>query len=99
MGNRYPEPPPWQASAPPQRKRRRVFPWVFLAVQVLFLIWIISGGVSASGNCDGKTGDVLQACQSGTQLGASLGITLIIFLWMAVDVILTICWLIFRRRG
>jgi hypothetical protein len=27
----------------PPRKRHRVFPWVFLAIQVLFLVWIITG--------------------------------------------------------
>lgn len=50
-------PPPWQpqqaarygqpqhVTAPPPRPRRkrRVFLWVFLAVQALFLIWIIAG--------------------------------------------------------
>ena len=32
-----------QPPAQPPRKRRRVFMWVFLAVQVLFIIWIIAG--------------------------------------------------------
>jgi hypothetical protein len=42
-------PPYQQQYAPPvpaQRKKRRVFLWVFLAVQVLFLIWIIAGVAS-----------------------------------------------------
>ena len=30
----------------PPRKRRRVFMWVFLAIQVLFLIWVITGVAS-----------------------------------------------------
>ena len=39
---------------PPPRKRRRVFVWVFLAVQVLFVIWVIAGAASghtAVANC------------------------------------------------
>jgi hypothetical protein len=29
--------------APPRRRKHRVFLWVFLAIQVLFVIWIIAG--------------------------------------------------------
>ena len=31
----------------PPRKRKRVFVWVFLAIQVIFLGWVIYAGVSA----------------------------------------------------
>jgi fatty acid desaturase len=82
-----------------QKKKRHVFRWVFLAIQALFLIWIIAGASSAGDNCAGKTGDALDACQAGTAVGAGIGITLIIFLWVAVDVILGITYLIFRRRS
>lgn len=29
--------------AAPRRKRGRVFPWIFLALQVIFVIWLIAG--------------------------------------------------------
>jgi hypothetical protein len=32
---------------PPPRKTNRVFLWVFLAIQVIFLGWVIYAGVSA----------------------------------------------------
>ena len=35
---------------PPMRKRNRVFLWVFLAIQVIFLGWVIYAGVSAPQN-------------------------------------------------
>lgn len=38
------------APAQQPRKRRRVFMWVFLAVQVLFVIWLIAGLASAGGS-------------------------------------------------
>jgi hypothetical protein len=44
-----PQPPPrqqWQQPAQQPRKKRRVFLWVFLGIQVLFLIWIIAGVAS-----------------------------------------------------
>lgn len=47
-GQPYPPPPssyPYAQQQPPRRKRR-VFMWVFLAIQVLFIIWIIAGVAS-----------------------------------------------------
>lgn len=44
--NSYPAPPPPAATEQP-RKRRRVFLWVFLAIQVIFLIWVITGFAGA----------------------------------------------------
>ncbi len=80
------------------RKKRRIFPWIFLAIQVLFLVWIISGASSAASNCDGQVGQALESCQAGTAVGAGIGVFLIVFLWVAVDVILGVGYLIFRRR-
>jgi hypothetical protein len=91
-------PPP---SAAP-RKRRHVFRWVFLAIQALFLIWIITGASSGSGtppSCAGMTGQALTTCQDAGHVGTTIGVALIVFLWAAVDVILGVGYLIFRRRG
>jgi len=43
--------PPWPpqaayAAPPKPRKKRRVFMWVFFAIQVIFIIWIIAGAAS-----------------------------------------------------
>lgn len=46
------QPPPGyyqQPPAPPRRKKRRVFLWVFLAIQVIFVIWIIAGAATKTG--------------------------------------------------
>lgn len=82
----------------PAKKKRRVFRWVFLAVQLLFLIWLIAGTSGAADNCAGEAGDALEACQAGTAIGAGIGAFMIIFLWLAVDAILAISYLIFRKR-
>lgn len=38
----------WQPpQVQPPRMRRRVFRWVYLAIQVIFLCWVIYAGVSA----------------------------------------------------
>lgn len=94
-----PAPAPLPAAAEPTpRKRRHIFRWFFLAVQALFLVWIIAGVSNSADNCDGKVGDALDACQAGTAIGAGIGVGLIIGLWVAVDVILGITYLIFRKR-
>lgn len=94
----------WQAAhqpAPP-KKQRHIFRWVFLAIQLLFLIWIIAGISSASGStaksCAGLTGDALNTCTTASHAGTGIGVALIIVLWVIVDIILGISYLIFRKR-
>jgi hypothetical protein len=88
-----------QDTAPTRRKKRHIFRWIFLAIQVLFLVWIIAGAGGAADNCAGETGSALEACEAGTAVGAGIGVLMIVFLWMAVDVILGVGYLIFRKKG
>lgn len=80
--------------APPEqkpRKRRRLFLWFFLAVQVIFLIWIIAGTQSA--HCDAHGSATANgACSAGAAIGAGL----IIALWVAADVILGLIYIVYR---
>lgn len=83
-------------------KRHHVFRWIFLAVQALFVAWIVVGASSAgSGStaCAKLTGEALKTCQDAGTAGTAIGVGLVIFLWAAVDVILGVTYLIFRRRG
>jgi hypothetical protein len=79
------------------KKRKRIFMWFFLAVQALFLIWLITGLV--------KTGNqhaVGSAAVAGKDIGTTIGVGLVIGLWVAVDVILGVSRLIVltaRKRG
>lgn len=91
------QPPP--TPEPPLKHRRRVFPWVFLAVQVFFLVWVIAGGHNAAGtNCNGLSAN---SCDTARQVGTTIGVGLIIAFWAAVDIILGITYLLFRitRKG
>lgn len=76
----------------------RIFTWVILVINILFLVWVIAGGSSTANNCNGLTGQELDVCQAGTAVGASIGIGIIIFLWALVDVILGVLWLVTRPR-
>lgn len=77
----------------------RVFTWIILAVNVIFLVWIITGiagrpGATAA-TCDSLD---IRTCQAASDAGTGIGVLLIVFLWVAADVILGILWLITRRK-
>lgn len=99
-------PPQWNTpTAPPTpsqpRKSRRIFLWVFLALQVLFIVWIITGSAGSSGTpADCGTLDS-KTCNDAEQVGTAIGVGIIIALWAATDIILGICYAVYRlaRKG
>jgi hypothetical protein len=66
----YLPPPPPQASPRrgqayrPPRRKKRVFLWVFLAIQVIFVIWLIAGIATKPGG-QSVAQQVAQACGHG----------------------------------
>lgn len=86
---------PYQAPPPP-KPRVRVFTWFILVVNVLFLIWFIVAMRSVnSSTCDDLNST---DCEGMKDLGGGIGGFLIIFIWLAVDVVLGIIWIVTRRR-
>lgn len=84
-----------------KRKRNyHVGMWLFLAVQALFLVWVISGIASAGNTGDCGTLD-RQTCQDAANTGTAIGVGIVIAFWAFVDVILGMIWLIvhFARKG
>lgn len=79
-----------------KRRPRRVFLWIFLAVQLLFLIWVIMGASSGAGTPEDCGNLSLQDCNDAESVGTAIGVGLIIALWAAADVILGITYLIYR---
>jgi hypothetical protein len=73
--------------------------WVILAVNALFVVWIVSGlATTAESTCGGLTGVELADCQGAEGWGKGIAIALIIMLWALVDVILGVLFLVTRRR-
>jgi len=77
------------------KKRKRIGMWIFLAVQALFLVWIIVG-VSTSGTPSDCQGLDAQTCKDASSVGTAIGVGLIIGLWAVVDFIMGITLLIIR---
>jgi hypothetical protein len=54
--------------------------WVILAINVLFLVWLVSALGSGS-TCEGMSGDQLSACQAGEGIGKGIVFFVILLLW------------------
>lgn len=81
------------------KPKRRYFMWFFLAVQVIFVIWVIAGVNSGSApvHCDGLA---YRDCREASNAGTAIGVGIVIFLWATADLILGAIWAItkFARR-
>jgi hypothetical protein len=93
------------------RKRRRVFLWVFLAIQALFIIWLITG---TAGTGSGIHADVTAQCLQqakgmgmtqaqciswlggASKAGVAVGGALIVVLWMVTDFFVGLTYGIYR---
>lgn len=82
----YPPPNPGLA---PARKRHHIFRWFFLIVQVIFLIWIIAGAHSATSNVHCQYLNH-HDCQQAADVGTSIGVAVIVFLWIGIDLVLLV---------
>jgi len=79
----------------PLQKKRRIFLWFFLAVQALFLFWVIGGVASGSDPTDcGSLSD--EACNAASDIGTGIGVFIIVVIWMIVDFLLAVGYGIYR---
>ena len=75
------------------KKQRNVFRWVFLAVQILFVVWLIAGIAGSAHsvhNCQATQYLSAAGCRNATEAGAGVGVAIVIVLWLVVDGILAI---------
>ena len=81
-------------------KKLRPLSWVIIVVNILFAWWLFGGvGSAVSESCEGLTGDDLTTCQAGTAIGAGIGVIFILFLWVMVDIILLVIFLVTKKKG
>jgi len=78
------------------KKKKRVFLWTFLAVQALFLLWIIAGASSAGGSpTDCGTLDAT-TCNDLESVGTGIGVFIVLVFWVIVDFLLAVGYGIYR---
>lgn len=91
-------------------KKRRIFLWVFLAIQVIFIIWIITGastggGINASvvAQCHNQAAGMGMSqaqCVSflggASKAGTAVGVGLIVVVWVIVDFLVALTYGIYR---
>ena len=82
---------------PPRKRGLRPFSWVILVINAAFLVFSIVGAQTkaAATNCGSLDA---ATCTSAGQVGKGIGIVLIIVIWLVVDFLLLILWLITRPR-
>lgn len=84
----------------PLRKPRRgpfgwLAKWLFIGFNVFMLIWLVSG-LSATGDLIQGTTDEIE--RAGAAIGATIGLSFVVGLWVAGDVILGLLVLLTRPR-
>jgi hypothetical protein len=81
---------------PPAPKKKRVFMWFFLAIQVLFILWIITG-LQSAGSTPSDCGSLSQeACNTAQNVGTGIGAFLVIVLWCITDFLLAVVYGVYR---
>ena len=74
-------------------RKRRVFLWVFLAIQAVFLIWIIAGAASSTPACNGLSA---RACADAADTGHGVAVVLQVIVWCVADFLLAVVYGIYR---
>ena len=85
----------------PPKKKHHVFWWIFAAIQVLFLIWVIAGATTVPGTGGKCNGLSHSDCVTAHEAGGTIGVALLVAFWVATDVIVGGSYAIYRlaKRG
>lgn len=75
----------------------KLFKLLFILFNVLMLIWLVSYWVQV-GNIVNQPENSSSAAQTGAAFGATIGTSLIIFVWAAGDVILGLLTMLSRGK-
>lgn len=75
------------------RRKRRVFLWFFAAIQVLFVLWIVTGATASSSPCRGLSA---HACADAANAGHGIAIAVQVVVWVVADLLLAIIYGVYR---
>lgn len=84
-------------TVPPKPKRKkRVFMWVFLAVQVLFVIWVVSAGMTGSGQPEDCGTLSAETCNTASDVGTGIAVFLILGVWFFVNCFIAVGYAVYK---
>jgi hypothetical protein len=75
--------------------------WALIIWTVLILVWVIAGGGSAADQCADSTGDAFLSAddaQTACNVGAGIGIVIVLFIGFVGFVFLSLIWFMTRTR-
>jgi len=75
----------------------RPFTWVILVMQGLFAVWLITAIVDVGSTTCPAESEFSGLCEAGQAFGLAIGVTLILFVWALVDVILGVTWVVTNK--
>ncbi|MCW2748104.1 MAG: hypothetical protein JWP10_1246 [Nocardioidaceae bacterium] len=84
------------STPPKQKKKKKIFLWFFMAVQILFIVWIIAGISSTSGNASDCGTLSQQTCNDAEDIGTSIGVFVVFVFWVIADFLLAVTYGIYR---
>lgn len=89
--------PPAETFQSKPKKKKRIFMWFFIAVNLIFLIMFIAGVSSGGSNAEECAGQVTEFftqadCEAARGIGTGLGAFALLIGWAIVDFILFIVW-------
>ncbi len=88
---------PWRSpTAPPPKKKHRIFLWVFLVIQAIFLVWIITAIARSSGDATDCGTLTQQECNDAKDVGTGIGVFGIVIFWLIIDFLLGVTYVIYR---
>ena len=73
-----------------------MFFWIFMLVQLLFIVWIIAGIAGAGGTPDDCGSLDSETCNDAEDIGTGIGVFLVFIFWVIVDFLLAVCYGIYR---
>jgi hypothetical protein len=74
-------------------RKRRVFLWFFAAIQLLFVLWIVTGAAAGSSPCHGLSA---HACATAADVGHGVAIGVQVAVWAVADFLLAIIYGVYR---
>lgn len=78
--------------------RWRKMTWAIWAWSLLCLVWLITGIAAVSSTKRHCNGLSQSACQAATNVGAGIGVTFIVIVWLLVFLVLSLIWFMSRPR-